>query len=517
MAPRWCHRPSAALGSLVLVVVVVVVFGRSIQATPVLLSDASHHSGAFDLYNDKDRRSTYNGFKNYNDMDRQSTYNSLESYPGIERRNTYNDVENYPDIDQRSSYNTFENYIAYPPYSASSNYNPSSSYSSSSSYSPSYSFNTPSNSYGPPRAAAAWAGWGGWAGSFGGSGGYSGNSGGYSGNSGGYSGVTRHHVLRLEPRCDCAPIDLLALLSGGTALCALGIFCILQATGGFSFSTGNNVSIGTRQLLEGWQLPDGWQRFDTWQLPEREQLPGRLEWLRRQLASWLLPAIEQLSDRLLQLPEQQLADRVTAVTCRMAGQLETEHPGRSGRCTCYSGLLGALTGFASLGGLIVYALQLASAALTSSGGSGRAQVTAGSADRGAGEALSSLLRLLTVTGYGADLKEDGRSGSRSAESFRKTWLDGTGWEYPGALPGSLDRADLPCVPYQLCDINRQAAGFGPTRLTVTRLASLPVSWLLSRSGHAELSFGRLCSALQGSSENLCHSRYPQCDITPAGP
>ena len=61
--------------------------------------------------------------------------------------------------------------------------------------------------------------------------------------------------------------------------------------------------------------------------------------------------------RLPSLPRRSPVRRVTAGCARQ------------GRCQCYSGLLGALTGIASLGGLIVYALQLASSA--SNGGGGR--------------------------------------------------------------------------------------------------------------------------------------------------
>ena len=289
MAPGRCHLPLLPL--LVLLAV------RPTFASPVPAADTARH----------DTVPATDTARHYDTVPAADTARHNDTIPATDTARHYDlQYDLHSDIDRQSIYDAFESYISYPPYSSASN-----SYSSS-------------NSYGPASDYSSWGGSGSW-----------GDSG------GGYTRGSSRHVLRLEPRCDCAPVDLLALLSGGTALCALGLFCMLQATSGVSISAGSNVSVEARQLLADRRLLDSWRVIaDSWQPPaDSGQLPGQLDWLLQQLPRRLQPVIQKLSiqlRRLLQqLPEQQLTDRITDVTCEISHQLETGRLGRSVRSKGY--------------------------------------------------------------------------------------------------------------------------------------------------------------------------------------
>ena len=309
MAPRRYHLPQPPIVLVMQLVVLVLVL--SVQpsiGSPVTAADIARY---------------YNALNHYEKDHKSKLWDLLDRYD-----NRYNDnsLDHRSEVDRQSIYDMFESYASYPPYSSPSYSHSGFPYGYSSSY----------NTYGPPSDYSSWGSSGslGSPSSWVGSGSWAG-SGSSSGSGGGYK--SSRHVLRLEPRCDCAPVDLLALLSGGTALCALGLFCILQAANGVSITNNSSVSVSGRQLLSGLPLPGGWRdRMDSWQLPAvSEELPSRLEWLLQQLPSRLQPIPQKLSVQLRQLlkklPEQQLADRVTDVTCEVASQLETRQLGRSVR------------------------------------------------------------------------------------------------------------------------------------------------------------------------------------------
>ena len=312
MAPGRCHLP-LLLPPLPLLVMLAV---RSTFASPVPATDSARHYDtvpATDTARHYDTVPAADTARHYDTVPAADTAQHYDTVPATGTARHYDlQYDLHSDIDRQSIYDAFESYISYPPYSSASN-----GYSSS-------------NSYGPASDYSSWGGSGSWSG-----------SGSWGGSGGGYTRGSSRHVLRLEPRCDCAPVDLLALLSGGTALCALGLFCMLQATSGVSISAGSNVSVEARQLLADRRPLDSWRVIaDSWQPPaDSGQLPGQLDWLLQQLPRRLQPLLQKLSiqlRRLLQqLPEQQLTDRITDVTCEISHQLETGRLGRSVRSKGY--------------------------------------------------------------------------------------------------------------------------------------------------------------------------------------
>ena len=88
--------------------------------------------------------------------------------------------------------------------------------------------------------------------------------------------------------------------------------------------------------------------------------------------------------------------------------------GRQLRCQCHSALLGVVTGLASLGGLMVYVLQLASYA-----SAGRSE------QLGAARSLGHLFSLVTASALGA-ARTAGRTSSDHSDNSRNTPPPDTG-------------------------------------------------------------------------------------------
>jgi len=105
---------------------------------------------------------------------------------------------------------------------------------------------------------------------------------------------------------------------------------------------------------------------------------------------------------------------------------------------CFSGLVGALAGFAALGALIAYALFLANMAAPADGG------------RSAGF-------------WPLNLEIDG-SGLSLAAQLALIFLQ---------------EEEPSCLPHRLCQLNQRAHRLGPTYYLAAKLASLPAGWFLT--------------------------------------